>query len=136
MNDNALLLDTCALLWLASGSTRLSSDGRNAIASARTLLFSPISAWEVAQLVRHGELALPLPPLAWMEAMVERYGLTLIPLSLDVLINSAELPPHHKDPADRIIIASAILRDVPVVTSDRRYFDYGVKTLCYCPGYR
>ncbi len=130
MNGDALLLDTCAMLWLASGSDRLSSDGRKAISNAQTLLFSPISAWEIAQLVSHGELALPLPSLAWMEGLVERYGLTPVPLSLDILVKSAELPRHHKDPADRIIIASAFLREVPVVTSDRRYADYGVKTLC------
>ncbi len=44
MNGDALLLDTCAMLWLASGSDRLSSDGRKAISNAQTLLFSPISA--------------------------------------------------------------------------------------------
>ena len=130
MNGDTLLLDTCAMLWLASGSARLSPGGREAIGNAKELLFSPISAWEVAQLVCHGELALPLPPLAWMEGMVERYGLTPVPLSLEILVKSTELPKHHKDPADRIIIASALLRGVPVVTSDRRYADYGVKTFC------
>ena len=64
-----------------------------------------------------------------MEGLAERYQLTAIPLSLPVLVKSTELPPHHKDPADRFIIATALIRGVPVVTTDRRYKDYGVETL-------
>ena len=127
--DDALLLDTCALLWLASGSDRLSAAARDRIRRAPGGYYSPISAWEIAQKVAHGELTLPDPPLKWMEDLTERYQLTAIPLSLPVLVRSTELPPHHKDPADRFIIATSLIRGIPVVTTDRRYKDYGVETL-------
>ena len=127
--DDALLLDTCALLWLASGSDRLSAEARDRIRRAPEVYYSPISAWEIAQKVAHGELTLPDPPLAWMEGLTERYQLTAIPLSLPVFVKSTELPPHHKDPADRFIIATALIRGIPVVTTDRRYKDYGGETL-------
>lgn len=127
--DDAVLLDTCALLWLASGSDRLSAAARERIRRASDVYYSPISAWEIAQKVAHGELTLPDPPLKWMEDLAERYQLTAIPLSLSVLVRSTEFPQHHKDPADRFIIATALIRGVPVVTTDRRYKEYGVETL-------
>ena len=67
MNGDPLLLDTCAMLWLASGSPRLSPSGRETIGNAKELLFSPISAWEVAQLVchAHGRLHSLFAMVSW-----------------------------------------------------------------------
>ena len=123
-----LLLDTCALLWLAADGGKLSAEARHRIRDASEAFYSPISAWEIAQKVAHGDLVLPSSPLEWFQALVARYRLAPIPLSLDVLVEATKLPWHHKDPADRFIIASALLHNLPVVTADRRFAAYGVDT--------
>ena len=124
-----LLLDTCALLWLSSSPSRLSPGARERIKNADNAFYSPISAWEIAQKVARGDLTLPAPPLEWFEALVARYQLEPLPLSLPVLIRATQLPWHHKDPADRFIIATALLHSLPVVTADSRFAAYGVETL-------
>ena len=74
-------------------------------------------------------MTLPSPPLEWFESLVARYRLDPIPLSLPVLVRSTQLPWHHKDPADRFIIATALLHSLPVVTADSRFAAYGVETI-------
>ena len=66
----------------------------------------------------------------WFEKMCECHKLSLLPLSSEVMIRAGELPKHHKDPADRIIIASALESNLVVVTGDRRFPEYGVTTIC------
>ena len=124
-----ILLDTCALLWLSSGLQPFSSIARERLRTASDLYFSPISAWEIAQKAEARALQLPVRPLEWMEGMILRYQLTEIPVSMEVLIHAAELPKHHKDPADRIILATALLNQLPVATGDRRFSAYGVEVV-------
>lgn len=61
--------------------------------------------------------------------MCEWHRLSLLPLSGEVMIRAGELPYHHRDPADRIIIAAALESDLVVVTADRRFPEYGVTTI-------
>lgn len=125
----SLLLDTCALVWLASKPDRFSPETREALLGAERLLYSPISAWEIALKAGRGTLSLPLPAREWFDRVVARYGLEAAPLDEAVLFRSAELPGHHRDPADRFIIATALEKGVPVVTGDARFGAYGVEVL-------
>ena len=65
----------------------------------------------------------------WFEQAIAHHGLTIIPLSLDVCIAAAQLPPIHDDPFDRFIIASAKVHDLTVVTRDEQFEKYGVAVL-------
>ena len=125
----ALLLDTCALVWLASTPGRFSGEIRVRLAEADRLFYCPISAWEIALKAGRGKLALPLPPRDWFDRVVARYGLEAAPLDEAVLFRAAELPWHHRDPADRFIIATALEKGLPVVTGDGRFGAYGVEVL-------
>ena len=122
----SLLLDTCALLWLASGSSSISRDTRRQINNASVVYVSPISLWEIARKVRKGTLLLPLPPREWFDRVMAQHELTLLPLSSETMFKAAELPEIHKDPADRFIIAAALLENLPVVTSDANFPAYGI----------
>lgn len=126
----AVILDTCALLWLASGSKKLSRAALKEINAAPAVYVSAISGFEIAIKVAKGKLKLPHSPQEWFEQVVEHHGLTVQPLELDVCIAAAELPPVHDDPCDRFIIAVARLHDLPVVTADERFEQYGVTVLC------
>ncbi len=126
---DALLLDTCALLWLASGDPALSEKARSLIANAEILYVSPVTAWEIAVKTAKGKIQLPLSPREWFDAVVKLYDITVLKLTADDMLKSAELPWLHKDPADRFIIATALKNGFMVVTADGNFGKYGVKTI-------
>lgn len=125
-----MILDTCALLWLPSGHAALSGAARERLAKAPTVWYCAISGFEIALKVRDDKLELPHEPAAWIKAVATRYGLTKIPLDAELCAAGPLLPPHHGDPCDRFIIAAALAKNMPVVTSDGRFADYGVETFC------
>jgi len=124
------LLDTCALLWLGMGGGDLTSEARRRISVAAQLFYSPISLWEITRLQREGKIVLPNTPDQFIADLADAYGLSSIPPSDDVMIRTAQLPDHHRDPADRMIIATALMHDLIVVTGDGKFAQYGVRTVC------
>jgi len=125
----SLLLDTCALLWLGGDPERLSASARRRISIVPSLYASPVSIWEIALKHRLGKLELSLPPEEWFGVLQKAYGFTLLPLDEEVMLTAAQLPLHHRDPADRFIIATAQIHLLEVVTADSRFAQYGIKTL-------
>lgn len=124
-----MILDTCALLWLASGDKKLSRSALKEINEAAAVYVSAISGFEIAIKVARGKLKLPSPPQEWFEKVVEHHGLAVLPLELNVCITAAQLPPIHDDPCDRFIIAAARISDLAVVTADERFEEYGLTVL-------
>jgi PIN domain nuclease of toxin-antitoxin system len=125
----SMILDTCALLWLASGSKKLSRATLRQINEAPALYVSAVSGFEVAIKVARGKLKLPLPAQEWFDAVADHHGLSILPLELNACIRAAELPPIHDDPCDRFIIAAAKLNELAVVTRDERFEAYGIEVL-------
>ncbi len=125
-----MILDTCAILWLASGNAQLSDHARATIASAPQVAISSISAMEIGQKYQKGKLSLPMPPSEWFHAIVKHHGLTVINLDADICLRATELPKIHKDPFDRLIISTALRLERQVVTADAVFSSYGVDTLC------
>ena len=124
-----MILDTCALLWLASGDKKLSRSALKEINAASAVYVSAISGFEIAIKVAKGKLKLPHAPQEWFEKVVEHHGLTVLPLELNVCIAAAELPRIHDDPCDRFIITTAKLNDLAVVTADEQFEEYGLTVL-------
>ncbi len=121
MND--LLLDTCAVLWLAEG-VELAVDARKAIVNCR-LHISPISVWEITNLVRKKRIALAMPVAKWFRQAARLMSATMPELSIDVLAGSCELPGSPpNDPADRIIIATAREASLVLMTRDKSILAY------------
>jgi PIN domain nuclease of toxin-antitoxin system len=124
--EQALLLDTHAAIWLMSGE-ELTDDARRSIesaSSANSLFVSPITAWEIATLVRKGRMALSLEPDAWFDAMLNA-GVRLAVMPPRTLIASAFLPGALPgDPADRIIVATARNENLTLVTRDTQLLQY------------
>jgi len=123
-----LLLDTCGLLAL--GNSELPRQSLSALGRAGDVFVSPVSAWEVAIKYQRRGLRLDVAPLDWFVSLCAHYRLTEISLTTDLLCSSTELPPLHKDPFDRILIATALLHNLTILTSDRTIPTYpGIKTL-------
>ena len=124
-----MLLDTCALIWIATGSRKLSGATRKAIEAAPDVYVSSISAFEIAYKNVQGGINLPCDPSEWFTKVLTQHDIQEVPLSSDILIKAAQLPLIHKDPCDRFIIATAMLYNLPIVTGDKMFQSYGVAVL-------
>ncbi|HJQ57876.1 MAG TPA: type II toxin-antitoxin system VapC family toxin [Vineibacter sp.] len=122
-----MLLDTCAALWLMDRA-HLAPAAIRAIRSAQAsdaVHVSPISAWEIGMLTAKGRLRLDRDPQEWFDTLLSFHGVRLADLSPTILIASTRLPGQApRDPADRIIAATARHHDWPVVTRDSELLPY------------
>jgi PIN domain nuclease of toxin-antitoxin system len=122
------LLDTCAALWLVNGD-RITAESRaaNSTAQAGPAVFvSPISAWEIGSLAARGRLLLSASPERWFAQLLSQPGVRLAAMPSEVLIASAFLPrTPPRDPADRIIAATARAFGLVVITRGGELMPYG-----------
>lgn len=129
-----IVLDTHAWLWWVSNPELLGEQATVAIDDARQrreILISSISAWEVAMLVQRGRLQLSLGVQEWIARCETLPFMEFVPVDNAIAVQATCLPGElHGDPADRIIVATALSRGATVVTKDRKLQDYsGVATL-------
>ena len=122
-----VVLDTHIWIWWVHADPSLPASVRTLLdASEQTgLAVSAISCWEVAKLVEHGRLILPCPVLDWLRQALSYPGIRLVDLSPRICVESTRLPGEfHRDPADQIIVATARILDVPLVTVDGKILQY------------
>jgi len=123
-----IVLDTHVLVWWAAGGSQLSRLAREAIEAEvpdGEILISAISAWEVAMLAKAGRLALTMDAGAWLDTVAQVPAVRFVPVDVRISVQSVDLPGEfHKDPADRIIVATARHHSVPVVSADLKIRDY------------
>jgi len=118
-----LLLDTCAMLWLAEG-IELTADARKAVVGSK-LNVSPISVWEIANLVRKNRLVLAMPVAKWFRQTMNVMTAAMSELTVEILATSCELPGSPpSDPADRILIATAREASMVLRTRDKHILAY------------
>jgi PIN domain nuclease of toxin-antitoxin system len=124
---DVILLDTHVLLWWALDPERLSPAAAKAIQAMELQggLASAISIWELGIKIRRGALDMGLP-IEELARRIEKSGIVqLLPVDTAVWLRSLELPWDHRDPADRVIVATALLRGVPLVTADQTIHRFG-----------
>ena len=136
MTSQGLLFDTCAILYIAN-KTKIAVGARAAFEQAfdrNHAFISAISALEIGQLSSRKRASSPSNPFRFFHGFSALPGVSLCALSPDVLLQSSYLPRwQHKDPVDRILVATARKHDLTLATSDRAILAYGaqghVKTL-------
>ena len=126
-----LLLDTHCWLWMQAEPERFSplTLDRILLDPEAELLLSAASSWEIALEYRLGKLALPSPPAEYVPSRMASSGVTGLPVEHAHSLHTASLPPHHRDPFDRLLIAQAQLESIPILTADRVFADYEVEIL-------
>ena len=125
-----VLLDTQVWLWMLAAPERLSGSSRAFVLSSENeLVLSAASAWEIA--IKHGlgKLQLPEPPEEFVPRLMARTGVTPLPVHHRHALHVASLPPRHRDPFDRLLIAQAQLEELPVLTADSSFRLYDVEIL-------
>jgi PIN domain nuclease of toxin-antitoxin system len=129
-----IVLDTHTLVWWVTGDATLSKKARKVIEreqSGGSIIVSAISAWEMAMLVAHGRLVLSMDVSNWLATVAAIDAVRFYPVDEEIAAKSVELPgPFHKDPADRMIVATARKLAVPLLTKDEKILSYPhVKTI-------
>ena len=125
-----LLLDTCTFLWIALDAPELSELARKLFRDPDNEVYlSTVSAWEIA--VKHGlgRLALPAPPQTSVPALREAHLIESLPLREEETLHLHRLPALHRDPFDRLLISQAVSERLTLVTRDRIFDQYEVRTL-------
>lgn len=124
------LLDTHCWLWMQTEPERLAAKGRRLLQDPETdVLFSAATAWEIAIKFALGKLRLPAPPVAFVARALAEDRLATLPISHDHALRAGELPAHHRDPFDRLLIAQAQIEGLTLLTADRRFAQYDVTVL-------
>jgi PIN domain nuclease of toxin-antitoxin system len=130
-DPDLLLLDTHVWLWLVAGSSDLSTETRrtiNGAAAAGTLRIAAISLWEIALLASRGHIVLGKSISLWLEEALADPGPAIDPLSPQIAIESHALPDDfHRDPADRMIVATARVTSAVLMTRDQQILDYAAR---------
>jgi PIN domain nuclease of toxin-antitoxin system len=124
-----LLLDTHILLWLHTKRERVGEHLSLVEDPYNERLFSAAGSWEIA--IKHalGRLPLPEPPQRYVPSRMRAIRAIAVPIEHSHALAVAALPPLHRDPFDRLLIAQAQLLDVPILTADAMIAQYPVRTL-------
>lgn len=125
-----IVVDTHALVWFIEGQAKLGSAARGQIERARVeggVLIAAMSVWELAFVAHRRRIELSLDVRAWIDLVLALPGFELAPLEPAIGIAAAELAWEHRDPADRVIVATAIVRDVALLTADEKIIAYAAE---------
>jgi PIN domain nuclease of toxin-antitoxin system len=127
-----IVLDTHIWVWWVDGNQRLTQQHQQWIQQYQSqgLGVSIFSCWEVAKLVENNRLALSRSVSDWLEFALAYPGVQLLNLTLPIVVESTQLIGFHRDPADQIIVATAIIYGFPLLTTDDKILNYlNVQTL-------
>ena len=125
-----LLLDTHTFVWWDSDPSRLSSSALQACQNqANTMMLSVVSVWEMQIKTQLGKLKLNMPLAEIIRNQQQVNGVQILSMTLDHVLALEDLPVHHKDPFDRLLIAQANVEEAVLVSSDSAFSEYSVQLL-------
>jgi PIN domain nuclease of toxin-antitoxin system len=125
-----LLLDTHSFLWFINGSPQISTNARTLIEDASNQpLLSAASLWEMAIKLSLGKLSLAQPFEVLIPQQMRLNGIKLLGIEIEHTAAVSRLPFHHRDPFDRLLIAQAMVEQMPIVSADTAFDTYSIKRL-------
>jgi PIN domain nuclease of toxin-antitoxin system len=124
------LLDTAVWLWSLAEPERINDLAREIIGDGQTELYlSAASSWEISIKSALGKLPLPEPPARYVPKRLAAQGIRPLPITHSHALAVADLPLHHRDPFDRILVAQAQIEEMTVLTADRAFDKYRVEVV-------
>src|SRR5712692_5113047 len=124
-----LLLDTHTFLWFIDDNPRLSSNAKSLLESDNDLLLSTASLWEIAIKFSLGKLGLPEPFEPFVRYQLSVNAIDVLQIDTAHLSVVATLPFHHRDPFDRLLVAQAMVEELPIVSTDVQFDAYSIERL-------
>jgi PIN domain nuclease of toxin-antitoxin system len=119
-----IILDTHIWIWWVNGDDLLSTGRKELIEAAEAVVVSAISCFEVSWLERHNRIELPFVRSVWFEKALQGSNILLMPITPEIASMAVDLPEHHSDPQDRIIIATALAHDGRLMSLDSKFPHY------------
>ena len=117
-----IVLDTHIWLWWVNENTAALGEKRKDMIGAADVAAVPaISCFEVAWLEAHARIELSCDRDFWFERALQGSGITLVPITPEIAGRAVDLPEHHTDPQDRLIIATALIHEAQLMSSDRKF---------------
>ncbi len=124
------LLDTHTFLWWNLGDAQLSEKAQEIIADGGNEIYlSAVSAWEISIKMAKGRLILPEEPMQYISNRMNLHRFQALPIEISHATKVYELPNHHADPFDRLLIAQSMLESLPLITKDDLIVLYDVETI-------
>jgi PIN domain nuclease of toxin-antitoxin system len=125
-----VLVDTHTFLWDLLDDHRSSKLARELLRSDKhELVFSLVSLWEIAIKMKTGKLNAVGSSVAYVRDEVKDYGMELLPLRYEHILQLEMLPLHHSDPFDRLLVAQSITESLPILSIDKKLSAYAVKII-------
>lgn len=125
-----ILIDTACWLWSLTDPDHLNKEARNLLSNpAQPLLLSAASSWEIVIKAAIGKLRLPEPPEKYIPSRMAAFNIIGLPIEHTHALRVFNLPAHHRDPFDRILIAQAQTEALTILTADRIFSEYDVATI-------
>ena len=123
------ILDTHAFLWAIAQDEKLSRRAQKIFTGPNDLWLSVASIWEIMIKVQVGKLPLPLPTGPYVVKKLAENRIEVLSITLDHVLRTESLPLHHRDPFDRMMIAQALVEDIPIISADAVFDSYGIKRI-------
>lgn len=125
-----LLLDTHAFLWWNTEDPQLSTRAIELIADGQNEIFiSAVSAWEVSLKAAKGKLVLPEPPDQYISNRMAIYHFQPLAVQIGHAVRVFDLPRHHEDPFDRLLIAQSQIEEIPLISADAEIQKYDLEVI-------
>jgi PIN domain nuclease of toxin-antitoxin system len=125
-----ILIDTSCWLWSLSDPEHLNKKARELLSDPGQALFlSSASSWEIAIKAALGKIRLPESPEKYIPSRMAALNILGLPIEHAHALHVFSLPPHHRDPFDRLLIAQAQVEGMTILTADRSFAPYKVKTI-------
>jgi PIN domain nuclease of toxin-antitoxin system len=125
-----VLVDTHTFLWALLKNHRLSATAKQILTSKEhELYFSLVSLWEIAVKMKIGKLNTVGSSVTYIRDEMAEYGMELLPVRYEHILQLEQLPLHHSEPFDRLLIAQAIAESLPILTHDEMFPLYPVKLI-------
>lgn len=125
-----VLLDTCAFIWLVTDDPKLSELAKEIFLDTdNELLLSAVTGFEIAVKYSLGKLHLTEQPNEFIANRIQANALTELPVSMAHALVLQDLPWHHKDPFDRLLVAQAMVNQIPLLSADQQLSSYAIERL-------
>ncbi len=125
-----VLLDTHAFLWLVTDDPQLSQTAKEVFLEGQNeLLLSAVSGFEIAVKYSLGKLSLKETPATFIKNRVQANALTPFPLTVEHAVQLQNMPFHHRDPFDRLLVAQALIENIPILSADTVLSAYSVSRI-------
>ncbi len=126
-----ILLGTCSFLWFVNGDlNKISKKAKDVFLDDESDIYlSAVSCWEISIKWSIGKLELKQTPNLFLKTQIWKNQISILAINLEHALKVADLPFHHHDPFDRLLISQAIVENIPIVSSDKTLLKYPIQRI-------